>query len=77
MRKEGLENAGGGEEVRRADNVRGELSDHLGEIKAPLATRGGLKKEEYVQGVTKDMLIILNLDALMSDERMIIHEEVA
>ena len=72
-----LVNAGGLEVGILADNVLGELSVPLSEIKPPLATRGGLKKEEYVQGVTKDMLIILNLDALMSDERMIIHEEVA
>jgi hypothetical protein len=34
-------------------------------------------KEEYVQGVTKDMLVVLNLEALMRDERIIVHEEVA
>ena len=70
-----LVNAGGLEVGILADDVLGETSVPLDEIKPPLATRGGVK-EEYVQGVTKDMLIILNLDALMRDERIIIHEEV-
>jgi len=72
-----LINAGGHEVGILADDVLGETSVPLDEIKPPLATRGGVKKEEYIQGVTKDMLIILNLDALMRDERIIIHEEVA
>ena len=70
-----LVNAGGLEVGILADDVLGETSVPLDAIRPPLATRGGIK-EEFVQGVTKDMLIILNLDALMSDERIIIHEEV-
>ena len=31
--------------------------------------------EEYIQGVTKEMLTILNLEALLRDERIIVHEE--
>lgn len=58
-----------------ADDVLGEISIPLHQIKPPLATRGGYK-EEYVQGVTREMLSILNLDALLRDERIIIHEEV-
>jgi purine-binding chemotaxis protein CheW len=59
-----------------ADDVSGEVSVPLAEIKPPLATRAGIK-EEYIQGVTRDMLIILNLEALMGDERIVVHEEVA
>ncbi|MBN1314728.1 MAG: purine-binding chemotaxis protein CheW [Anaerolineales bacterium] len=58
-----------------ADDVLGEISVPLSGIKPPLATRGGIK-EEYIEGVTKDMLSILNLEELMRDERFIIHEEV-
>ncbi len=71
-----LVNAAGLEVGILADDVLGETSVPLDEIRPPLATRGGIK-EEYVHGVTSDMLIILNLEALMRDERMVIHEEVA
>jgi len=59
-----------------ADDVSGSMSVPLAEIKPPLATAASIK-EEYVQGVTSDMLIILNLEALMRDERIVVHEEVA
>lgn len=58
-----------------ADDVLGEISIPQAEMKAPLATRAGLK-EEYVQGVTRDMLSVLNLEALLGDENIIVHEEV-
>jgi len=59
-----------------ADDVSGSMSIAMAEIKPSLATTASIK-EEYIQGVTKDMLIILNLDALMRDERVVVHEEVA
>jgi len=59
-----------------ADDVSGSMSVPLAEIRPPLATAASIK-EEYVQGVTKGMLIILNLDTLMRDERVVVHEEVA
>ncbi len=70
-----LVNAVGLEVGILADDVSGEMSVPLAEIKPPLAAQA-TAKEEYVQGVTKDMLIILNLEALMRDERVIVHEEV-
>jgi purine-binding chemotaxis protein CheW len=70
-----LVNAGGLEVGILADDVLGARSVPLADIRTPLATRASVK-EEYVQGVTKDMLVILNLDAVMSDERIIVHEEV-
>lgn len=57
-----------------ADDVLGEVSLPLAEIEPPLATRGSIK-EEYVRGVTKDMLSVLNLEVLMSDEWIIVYEE--
>ncbi|MDY6875189.1 MAG: chemotaxis protein CheW [Chloroflexota bacterium] len=58
-----------------ADDVSGAMSVLLAEIKPSLAAQATIK-EEYIQGVTKDMLIILNLEALMRDERMVVHEEI-
>ncbi len=58
-----------------ADDVKGVTSIPLQEIKPPLAAQG-VAKEEFIQGVTKEMLIILNLEALLRDERIVVHEEV-
>jgi purine-binding chemotaxis protein CheW len=71
-----LVNAAGLDVGILADDVSGEMSVPQAEIKPPLAAQATVK-EEYVQGVTQDMLIILNLEALMGDERLIVHEEVA
>ena len=59
-----------------ADDVSGSMNIAMAEIKPSLAAQATIK-EEYIQGVTKDMLIILNLDTLMRDERVVVHEEVA
>jgi len=58
-----------------ADDVLGAINVPLADIKPPLAAQAGAK-EEYIEGVTEDMLIILNLGAVMRDERIIVHEEV-
>ena len=58
-----------------ADDVSGAMSVPRDEINPPLAAQATIK-EEYIEGVTNDMLIILNLEALMQDERIVIHEEV-
>jgi len=71
-----LVNAAGLEVGILADDVSGSTSVPLAEIKPPLATAASIK-EEYIQGVTSDMLIILNLEALMRDEQIVVHEEVA
>jgi purine-binding chemotaxis protein CheW len=59
-----------------ADDVKGATSIPLAEIKAALAAQSAAR-DEFVQGVTKDMLIILNLEALLRDERIIVHQEVS
>lgn len=74
-RKVILVNAAGLEVGILADDVLGEISTPQDEMKAPLATRAGLK-EEFVLGVTRNMLSILNLEALLADESIIVHEEV-
>lgn len=59
-----------------ADDVSGAMNIPLAEIRPSLAAQATIR-EEYVQGVTKEMLIVLNMDTLMRDERIVIHEEVA
>lgn len=58
-----------------ADDVSGATSVLVSEIKPPLAAQTAAK-EEYIQGITPKMLIILNLEALLRDERIIVHQEV-
>ena len=59
-----------------ADDVEGAENVPLSEIKTSLGGHAGIK-EEHVEGVTEDMLIILNLEALLSDEQIVVNEEVA
>jgi len=70
-----LVNAAGLEVGILADDVAGATSVPLADIKPPLAAQI-VTKEEYIQGVTKEMLIILNLEALLRDERISVREEV-
>lgn len=58
-----------------ADDVQGAMNVPLTDLRSSLCNYVGVK-EEYVDGVTQDMLIILNLEALLSDERLIVNEEV-
>ncbi len=58
-----------------ADDVSGATSIALSEIKPPLAAQSAAK-DEFIQGVTPKMLIILNLEALLRDSRIIVHQEV-
>jgi purine-binding chemotaxis protein CheW len=71
-----LVNAAGLEVGILADDVTGAMNIPLAEIKAALAAQAAAK-DEYVQGVTKDMLILVNLEALLRDERIIVHQEVS
>ena len=58
-----------------ADDVSGAASVPIGDIKPPLAAQSS-SKEEYILGVTQKMLIILNLEALLRDDRIIVRQEV-
>lgn len=58
-----------------ADDVKGATNVPTDAIRNSLATQTGVK-EEYIEGVTQDMLIILNLDAVFSDERIVVDEEI-
>jgi purine-binding chemotaxis protein CheW len=57
-----------------ADDVKGATSILWADIKPTLAAHG-VAKEEYIQGVTKEMLTILNLEAILRDERIVVHDE--
>jgi purine-binding chemotaxis protein CheW len=58
-----------------ADDVSGAASVPISEIKPPLAAQSAAK-EEYILGVTQKMLIIVNLEMLLRDDRIIIRQEV-
>jgi len=46
------------------------------EVKASTVTISA-RAQEFIQGITDDMLIILNLNRLLSDPTVIVHEEVS
>ena len=56
-----------------ADNVINVITLFEDDIGLPLTTHTGVNGE-YLQGITPDMVAILNLNILLSDERLIIHE---
>ena len=57
-----------------ADEVADVVTIFKEDIQPPLTTHTGLRAE-YIQGITSDLLVVLNLDALLSDDRLIIQEE--
>jgi purine-binding chemotaxis protein CheW len=58
-----------------ADDVSGATSVPLSEVKPPMAAQV-VAQEEFIRGVTQDMLIVLDLEALLRDERIVVREEV-
>ena len=58
-----------------ADALLGVRSIPIEEIQASLPTLTGIR-EEYLKGVTKDRLVILDAGRLLSDKKIIVHEEV-
>ncbi|MFH0789287.1 MAG: chemotaxis protein CheW [Pseudomonadota bacterium] len=58
-----------------ADDIPQVVTVQQSEIQPPSATVSG-QVQEYIRGIADNMLIILNLDRLLSDPRMIIHENV-
>lgn len=57
-----------------ADTIIGVRSIPLKDIEPSLPTLTGIR-EEYLRGVTKDSVVILDADKLLSDETIIINEE--
>ena len=58
-----------------ADEVFGETKIPLSTIQSEMPSMGRIK-EEYVRGVTKERLIILNADKLLLDPTIVVHQEV-
>ena len=59
-----------------ADDVEGALNIPLKSIQTSLASQVS-GKDEYIEGVTRDMLIVLNIETLLSDERIIVNQEIS
>jgi purine-binding chemotaxis protein CheW len=58
-----------------ADAIRGVRSIKLEEIQPPLPTLTGIRAE-YLRGVTSERLAVLDAEKILSDRKMVIHEEV-
>ena len=57
-----------------ADAILGTRSIPLVEIQPSLATLTGIRSD-YLRGVTKDRLVVLDASRIISDQRIIVHEE--
>jgi purine-binding chemotaxis protein CheW len=57
-----------------ADEVTDVITVFKKDIQPPLTTHTGVRAD-YMQGITTDLLVVLNLDALLNDKRLIIQEE--
>ncbi|MBN1219697.1 MAG: chemotaxis protein CheW [Anaerolineae bacterium] len=57
-----------------ADEVADVTTIFKEDIQPPLTTHTGVRAE-YIQGITSDLLVVLNLNALLTDKRVIIQEE--
>ena len=58
-----------------ADEIYGIKSISGDDIKPPPVTISGMGAE-YLKGVTEDRLIVLEADKVLSDKRLVVHEEV-
>ena len=58
-----------------ADEVSDVITIFNEDIEPPLTTHAGIQSK-YLYGLAPGMLVVLNLDALLSDKRLIVHEEI-
>jgi len=58
-----------------SDSVLGERKIPLNVIQTDTTALRGLR-EGYIRGITADRLIIINIDRLLSDEGIVVHQEV-
>jgi purine-binding chemotaxis protein CheW len=47
----------------------------VNEIQSPLPTLTGIR-QEYLKGITKDQVVILDMEKFLSDKKILVHEEV-
>ncbi|MCG7849658.1 MAG: chemotaxis protein CheW [ANME-2 cluster archaeon] len=58
-----------------ADVIPGVCSVALSELQPSLPTLTGIRAE-YLRGVTKERLVVLDMEMILSDEKIIVHKEV-
>jgi len=58
-----------------ADEVSDVVTVFKDNIEPPLITQASVPSE-HLQGITADMLVVLNLNALLGDQRLIVQEEI-
>jgi len=58
-----------------ADTILGVRSIPVQDVQAPLPTLTGVR-EEYLRGVTKERLVVLDVGKILSDKNIVVHEEV-
>ena len=58
-----------------ADSIEGVKSVAMSDIESSLPTLTGIR-EEYLRGVTKDRVVILDGEKLLSDRKIIVYDEV-
>jgi len=58
-----------------ADEVAGIREVEIRDLQPPISTLSG-PQEEYIKGITSERLIVLNMESMLSDKRLVIHEEV-
>ncbi len=58
-----------------ADNITGVRSIPVSEIQPSLPTLTGVR-EEYLKGVSEDRIVVLDVVKILSDPKIIVHEEV-
>jgi purine-binding chemotaxis protein CheW len=56
------------------DDVADVVTIFLEEIGPPLTTQAGLRAH-YIRGITADLLVVLDLNALLNDKQLIIKDE--
>lgn len=57
-----------------ADEVADVSTIFTKDIEPALTTQSGMQAD-YLHGVTSDLLVVLNLDIILEDERLVVHEE--
>lgn len=58
-----------------ADEVDDVITIFKDDFKPPLTIDSGVRAE-YLQGLATDMMVVLNLETLLNDERLIVYEEI-
>lgn len=58
-----------------ADSISGMRSLALQDLQAPPPTFTGIR-EEFLTGVTAERLVLLNMERILGDRRLVVHEEV-